>query len=132
MFTDPISDMLTRIRNAAAAGKAEVKLPYSKLKHNLATILAREGYVASAKVDDNEKTTLKHLLIELKYSNGEAVVNGIKRVSKPGQRIYVPTDKIPKSNGGMGVTILSTSKGLMTDKEARKQKFGGEVICQIW
>lgn len=132
MFTDPISDMLTRIRNATAARKAELSLPYSKLKHSLAEILQKEGYIGAVTVAEGEATGIKQLQIVLKYSNGDAVVNGIKRVSKPGQRIYVPTDKIPKANGGMGVTILSTSKGLMSDREARKQKFGGEVICQIW
>ncbi|MBU6447609.1 30S ribosomal protein S8 [Patescibacteria group bacterium] len=130
MFTDPISDMLTRIRNASAAGKAEVNMPYSKLKHSLASILEREGYVGSVSVRDN---ALKQLIVQLKYDgSGDAVVSGLKRISKPGQRIYVPMDKIPRSNGGLGITILSTSKGLMTDKEARKQKYGGEVICQIW
>ncbi|MBU6447906.1 30S ribosomal protein S8 [Patescibacteria group bacterium] len=130
MFTDPISDMLTRIRNAAAAQKAEVSMPYSKLKHSLASILEREGYVSSVSVRENG---LKQLTVQLKYDgSGETVVNGLKRVSKPGQRIYVPMDKIPRANGGLGITILSTSKGLMTDKEARKQKYGGEVICQIW
>ncbi len=130
MFTDPISDMLTRIRNAAAVRKAEVSIPYSKLKHNLASILEREGYVNGVAVRENG---IKQLEVKLKYDErGEAVVNGLKRVSKPGQRIYVPMDQIPRANGGMGITILSTSKGLMTDKEARKQKYGGEVICQIW
>ncbi|MEK7651675.1 MAG: 30S ribosomal protein S8 [Candidatus Doudnabacteria bacterium Gr01-1014_77] len=130
MFTDPISDMLTRIRNGAAAHKTDVLMPYSKLKHNLANILAREGYIAGVEVIEG---SLKQLSVKIKYtSNGEAVVSSIQRVSKPGQRIYVPMDRIPRTNGGLGVTILSTSKGLMTDKEARKQKYGGEVICQIW
>ncbi len=131
MFTDPISDMLTRIRNAAAAGKAEALIPYSKLKHNLANIMLEEGYIAGASVD--EKGSFKHLQIKLKYdSRGEAVIIGIKRISKPGQRIYVPVSEIPKANGGLGVTILSTSKGLMSDRKARKEKYGGEVVCQIW
>ncbi len=130
MFTDPISDMLTRIRNGAAAHKTDVLMPYSKLKHNLANILAREGYIAGVEVIEG---SLKQLSVKIKYtSNGEAVVSSIQRVSKPGQRIYVPMDRIPRTNGGLGVTILSTSKGLMTDKEARKQRYGGEVICQIW
>ncbi len=130
MFTDPISDMLTRIRNGAAAHKTDVLMPYSKLKHSLANILAREGFIAGVEVIEG---SLKQLSVKIKYaSDGEAVVTGIQRVSKPGQRIYVPMDRIPRTNGGLGVTILSTSKGLMTDKEARKQKYGGEVICQIW
>lgn len=130
MFTDPISDMLTRIRNGAAAHKTDVLMPYSKLKHSLANILAREGFIAGVEVIEG---SLKQLSVKIKYSSdGEGVVTGIERVSKPGQRIYVPMDRIPRTNGGLGVTILSTSKGLMTDKEARKQKYGGEVICQIW
>lgn len=130
MFTDPISDMLTRIRNGAAAHKTDVLMPYSKLKHSLANILAREGFIAGVEVIEG---SLKQLSVKIKYSSdGETVVTGIQRVSKPGQRIYVPMDRIPRTNGGLGVTILSTSKGLMTDKEARKQKYGGEVICQIW
>ena len=129
MFTDPISDMLTRIRNAASTHKSEVVMPYSKLKHNLANILAKEGYVAEVKVREG---ALKELEITLKYEGNQSVLTDLKRVSKPGQRIYVPMDKIPRAAGGLGITILSTSRGLMTDKEARKQKYGGEVICQIW
>jgi len=130
MFTDPIADMLTRLRNGAVAKKQDVTIPYSKLKHSLAEILKKEGYVADFKVVEG---TFKELVVTLKYdSRGEAVIGGLKRVSKPGQRIYVPITKIPRVNGGLGVSILSTSKGLMTDKEARKQKFGGEVICQVW
>ncbi len=129
MFTDPISDMLTRIRNAAATHKSEVVMPYSKLKHNLANILQKEGYISAVSVQDN---AIKELQITLKYEGAEPAVTDLKRVSKPGQRIYAPSDRIPRANGGLGVTILSTSKGLMTDREARKQKYGGEVICQIW
>jgi len=123
--------MLTRIRNGVAARKEQVALPYSKLKENLGSILASEGFIRSAEVKASGK--FKELVLTLKYSNsGEAPIMGIKRISKPGQRIYVPVTNIPKANGGMGVTILSTSRGLMTDREARKQKYGGEVICQIW
>lgn len=130
MFTDPISDMLTRIRNASAARKESLAMPYSKLKHNLANILKREGYISEVSVKENK---IKDLVINLKYDrNGEAVIDGIQRVSKPGQRIYASISDIPKTNGGLGITIVSTSKGLMTDKEARQQKFGGEVICQVW
>lgn len=129
MFTDPISDMLTRIRNASATRKGEVVMPYSKLKHSLANILSKEGYIADVKIREG---ALKELEIKLKYEGGEPVVTDLKRVSKPGQRIYVPMDRIPRANGGLGITILSTSKGLMTDREARKQKYGGEIICQIW
>ena len=129
MFTDPISDMLTRIRNAAAAKKATVEIPYSKMKHSLADLLKREGYVEDVAVRDG---VIKGLEVKLKYESGSPVLVGLKRVSKPGQRMYTPADKIPRSNGGMGITVLSTSKGLMTDKEARKGRFGGEIICQIW
>jgi small subunit ribosomal protein S8 len=130
MFTDPIADMLTRIRNGASSKKKEVELPYSKLKHSLAEILKNEGYIADVSVKEGR---LKDLVIKLKYDDkGEAIISGIKRVSKPGQRMYVPTDKVPRTNGGLGISILSTSRGLMTDKEARKQKAGGEVICQVW
>ncbi len=131
MFTDPISDMLTRIRNGAAAQKAEVALPYSKMKHALADILSREGFISAVSTKENGKH--KDLVVQLKYDkSGENAIIGIQRVSKPGQRIYSAMDKIPRANGGMGITILSTSKGLMTDREAYKQKFGGEVICQVW
>ena len=130
MFTDPIADMLTRIRNASAAQKAELVLPYSKFKANLAELLKKEGFVASV-----SELTSKHkmLQISLKYDNdGQAVIAGIKRVSKPGQRIYLPVEKLPRTNSGYGVTVVSTSKGLMSDKEARKAKMGGEVVCQVW
>jgi small subunit ribosomal protein S8 len=130
MFTDPIADMLTRIRNAAAAQKTELVLPYSKFKANLAQVLMKEGFISGV----NEVTSKhKMLQINLKYAGGgESVIAGIKRVSKPGQRIYLPADKLPRTNSGYGVTVVSTSKGLMTDKEARKAKMGGEVVCQVW
>lgn len=130
MFTDPIADMLTRIRNASIAKKDELVLPYSKFKAHLANLLLKEGFVASVSETQDK---LKSLKISLKYNqNGESVIAGIKRVSKPGQRIYVPSDKLPRTNSGFGVTVVSTSKGLMTDKEARKSKVGGEVVCQVW
>lgn len=131
MFTDPISDMLTRIRNAATAQKTELALPYSKFKENLAKLLVKEGFIKSVK-SVNEKA-LKALQIELKYTqSGESVISGIKRVSKPGQRIYLPVDRLPRTNSGFGVTVVSTPKGLLTDKQARKEKVGGEVVCQVW
>jgi small subunit ribosomal protein S8 len=131
MFTDPIADMLTRIRNGIAARKSEVLLPYSKLKHNLASILQREGYIRTAAVKDTGK--FKELVLVLKYdAAGEAPIMGIKRISKPGQRMYSPVTEIPKTNGGLGITIISTSKGLMTDKEARTQNVGGEVLCYVY
>jgi small subunit ribosomal protein S8 len=129
MYSDPIADMLTRIRNASAAKKSELVLPYSKFKANLANLLQKQGFVGGVSELMGEH---KMLQINLKYSGQEAVISGIKRVSKPGQRIYLPFDKIPRTNSGYGVTVISTSKGLMTDKEARKQKVGGEVVCQVW
>jgi len=128
---DTISDMLTRIRNATMVKKTEVILPYSKFKHNLAKLLASEGWIRSVNIKEDGK--FKNLSLELKYTgNGMPVISGITRVSKPGQRIYSRTSEIPRSLGGLGTTIVSTSKGLMTDKLARQNKVGGEVICQIW
>jgi small subunit ribosomal protein S8 len=132
MYTDPIADMLTRIRNASAAKKSELVLPYSKFKANLAELLVKAGFISGSQ-ELIAGDTHKMLQINLKYSGaGEAVIAGIKRVSKPGQRIYLPADKLPRTNSGYGITVVSTSKGLMTDKEARKQKVGGEVVCQVW
>jgi small subunit ribosomal protein S8 len=130
MYTDPISDMLTRIRNALAARKSELVMPYSKFKHNLANVLLAEGFISGV----NELPgRVKMLQINLKYDqSGSPVITGIKRVSTPGQRIYLPVGKIPRTNGGVGVTVVSTSQGLLTDKQARKTRVGGEVVCQIW
>lgn len=132
MYTDPIADMLTRIRNASLAQKADLVLPYSKFKASLAALLTKQGFTGAV----NELISggnNKVLQINLKYTaTGEPVIGGIKRVSKPGQRIYLPADKLPRTNSGYGVTVVSTSKGLMTDKEARKLKLGGEVVCQVW
>ncbi len=128
---DTISDMLTRIRNSSAVKKTEVVLPYSKFKHNLAKVLANEGWIKSVSTKDEGK--IKILILALKYtSEGLPMISGINRISKPGQRIYSKTTEIPRALGGVGTTIVSTSKGLMTDKIARKNKVGGEVICQIW
>lgn len=129
-MTDTISDMLTRIRNAISAKKSEVVMPYSKFKHSLAKLLTQEGWVKNVEV--KEEGRLKFLKVELRYDNGEPAISGIKRVSKPGQRIYSGATELPRVMGGMGTTIISTSKGLMTDKLARSQKVGGEIVCQIW
>jgi small subunit ribosomal protein S8 len=111
--------------------KPDVSLPYSKFKHNLARILESEGLLKS--VDVKEETGLKTLVLGMKYGDGgEPAISGLKRVSKPGQRIYSNNKEIPRSLGGAGITIVSTSKGLMTDKTARKQHIGGEIVCQIW
>jgi small subunit ribosomal protein S8 len=130
MFTDPISDMLTRIRNATVANKASLVLPYSKFKDNLAQLLVKEGFIKSSEVIAGK---LKNLQIDLKYTvSGDSVITGIKRVSKPGQRIYLPVEKLPRTNSGFGITVVSTPKGLLTDRQARKQRVGGEVVCQVW
>ena len=129
MFTDPIADMLTRIRNASAAKKSELVLPFSKFKANLANLLLKEGFIAGVGELAGEHKMLK---IDLKYSGQEAIISGIKRVSSPGQRIYLPAERLPRTNSGLGVTVVSTSKGLLTDRQARKEKIGGEVVCQVW
>ena len=132
MMTDTISDMLTRIRNALMAKKSDVILPYSTFKYNLANVLINEGWIAAVEVKE-PAGAMKVLVLQLKYdTTGQPVISGIKRVSKPGQRIYSNRTEIPKVLGGMGTTIVSTSKGLMTDKEARKNKVGGEIVCQVW
>jgi small subunit ribosomal protein S8 len=129
-MTDPISDMLTHIRNATAIGKAEVVLPYSKFKQSLGEILQSQGLVSSVEI--SEKGERKFLNVKLKYQDGRPVISGVKRVSKPGQRIYASAKEIPRTQNGFGVTILSTPRGLMSDMQARKERLGGEIICQIW
>ena len=131
-MNDTISDMLTRIRNGLMAKKSEVVLPYSKFKHSLGKVLLTEGWISKVEMKDGEDG-FKFLHLQLKYDpTGQPVISGIKRVSKPGQRIYSTRMQIPRVMGGMGTTIISTSKGLMTDKQARQNKVGGEIVCQIW
>lgn len=130
MFTDPIADMLTRIRNACQARKSELVMPYSKFKENLAKLLMQEGFLGAVSTLEDQHKMLK---ISLKYApNGDPVIGGINRVSTPGQRIYLSSEKLPRTNSGFGVTVVSTSKGLLTDRQARKERVGGEVVCQIW
>jgi small subunit ribosomal protein S8 len=129
-MTDPICDMLNQIRNAEAVGKTEVLIPLSKIKNEIANILYKEGFVGEVK--KTTKGKIKALKISLKYDNGIPAIAGMKRVSKPGQRIYGGTAEIKRVRGGYGISIVSTSKGLMTNKEARKEKLGGEIICQVW
>ncbi|MBU1167612.1 30S ribosomal protein S8 [Patescibacteria group bacterium] len=132
-MTDPIADMLTRIRNAQAVSKSEVKLPNSKIKHSLAKILMAEGYLASVQIQKSKDTPQDVLLLVLKYDkNGEGVIKEITRVSKPGQRIYTAAKKAPKFMQGLGVGIISSSHGLITDEEARRRKIGGELICKLY
>lgn len=130
-MTDPISDMLTRIRNAKMRKHEVVDIPLSKLKLELARILKEEGFIRNYRVVG--ESVKKSLRIYLKYiDNEEPVISDLKRVSKPGRRVYVGKDEIPSVKGGIGVAILSTSKGLMTDQKSREAKVGGEVLCYIW
>ena len=130
-MTDPIADMLTRLRNGSAAYQDEVRMPHSKLKANIAEILKREGYVAGSRVEEGEKG--KQLVVELKYGpNRERSIAGLRRVSKPGLRVYAKSTALPKVLGGLGVAIISTSTGLLTDKQANKKGVGGEVLAYVW
>jgi small subunit ribosomal protein S8 len=132
MMTDPISDMLTRIRNANAAMKDDVTMPSSKQKVALAEILKREGYISDFQVVDNAGP-VKQLKVGLKYSDDrQRTISGIKRVSTPGLRVYRAATEVPRVLGGLGVAVLSTSQGLMTDREARQRNVGGEVMCFVW
>jgi small subunit ribosomal protein S8 len=132
-MTDPIADMLTRIRNANTAMHDEVRMPCSKLKESLATILKSEGYIEAFTIADNSDRPGSTLTITMKYSpERERVISGVKRVSKPGLRVYTKADKVPRVLGGLGVAVLSTSQGLMSDREARKRRMGGEVVCYVW
>jgi len=129
--TDPIGDMLTRIRNANTAYHESVDVPLSKIKLEIAKILKREGFIKGFKLVKEDKIPM--IRIFLKYGpNKEKVISGLKRVSKPGRRIYVGKDELPKVMGGLGIAILSTSSGIMTDKEAREKGIGGEVLCYVW
>jgi len=125
---DPIADMLTRIRNGQAANKIAVSMPSSKLKVAIANVLADEGYIESVKVLDGVKPELE---ITLKYFQGKPVVESIQRISRPGLRIYKRKDELPKVMGGLGVAVISTSKGVMTDRAARQAGLGGEIICYV-
>ena len=130
-MSDPIADMLTRIRNANTAGHPTVEIPASKMKKSIAGILKEEGYIEDFEViDDNKQGIIK---VTMKYgADKERVISGIKKISKPGMRVYAKADRVPKVLGGLGIAILSTSKGVITDKEARKLGVGGEVICYVW
>jgi small subunit ribosomal protein S8 len=128
--TDPIADFLTRIRNASKARKIKVEIPSSKMKAGLADILKKNGYIYDYKIDEDSKQNVISVL--LKYSDGEPAINGLKRISKPGLRIYKKSDELPRVLNGLGTAVISTSKGLLTEKEARRQDTGGEVVCYIW
>ena len=132
-MTDPIADMLTRIRNANIAMHDEVSMPASKIKLALAEVLHKEGYIGDYRTSDNAPRPGATLTINMKYSpERERVISGIKRVSKPGLRVYTKSDSIPRVLGGLGVAVLSTSSGLVTDRAARRAKVGGEVLCYVW
>jgi len=129
MMTDPVADMLTRIRNAAMARHERTHIPASQLKKHIAEILKLEGFIADARIEDDPRV----LTIVLKYDrNRSSAIDGIKRVSRPGRRVYVRHDHIPRVLSGMGVSILSTSRGVMSDREARRQKIGGALLCEVW
>ena len=130
-MTDPVADMLTRIRNANIAGHASVDIPASKMKKNIAEILLKEGYIKGFEVEEKDPQSVIH--IEMKYGPAKTkVITGIKRISKPGLKVYAKKDELPKVLDGLGIAIISTSNGLITDKEARKLGVGGEVICYVW
>lgn len=130
-MTDPVADMLTRIRNANKAGLEKVDIPASKLKTNIATILKKEKFIKNYKSIEDHKQGIIRLY--LKYGpNNERILTNLKRISKPGLRVYVDSDNIPKVIGGLGIAVISTSKGVMTDSTCRKLRIGGEVICYVW
>lgn len=130
MMTDPIADMLTRIRNGNMKKHESVEVPASNMKKNLAQILLDEGYIKGFTVVEDNKQGM--ITIDLKYVDDQRVISGLKRISKPGRRVYVRANEVPRVLDGLGMAILSTSHGVMTDKQAREQGVGGEVICYIW
>ncbi|MBR6688431.1 MAG: 30S ribosomal protein S8 [Clostridia bacterium] len=129
-LTDPIADMLTRIRNAAKQKHATVDVPYSKVKAEISNILLNEGFIADREVVENG--THKNIRITLKYKENKCVIQGLKRISKPGLRIYAEKEELPRVLNGLGIAIISTSKGIVTDKVARRENVGGEVVAYIW
>ena len=132
-MTDPIADMLTRLRNANVAMHDQVRMPSSKLKEALAHILKQEGYIEDFSVADEPTRPGRTLTVTMKYSPERSrTISGLRRVSKPGLRVYTKADKVPRVLGGLGVAVLSTSQGLMTDREARKRGMGGEILCYVW
>jgi len=129
MMTDPIADMLTRIRNAQKAEKISVSIPKSKMKQAIAEVLKSEGFIDDVESDEQEgKPAIK---VTLRYFEGEGVITNLKRISKPGLRVYKPSDEIPSVNNGLGIAIVSTNKGIITDKAAREAGVGGEILCTV-
>ncbi len=129
-MTDPIADMLTRIRNAVRAGHEKVDVPASKLKLNIANLLREEGFINSHRVIKDGKQGI--IRITLRYHKGVSVLNNLQRISRPGRRIYVDKEEIPSVRGGLGIAIISTSRGVMTDSAAKEKGVGGEVVCAVW
>ena len=130
-LSDPIGDMLARIKNALLRNHKMIKLPSSKFKTKIAEVLKNEGFIIDYKIESKESNTYE-LLINLKYNSGSPVISTIERISKPGRRIFSSSQSLPKINNGLGIAIISTPKGVMTDIEARKQKLGGEIICKVF
>jgi small subunit ribosomal protein S8 len=131
MMTDPIGDMLTRIRNAGLVQHSQTRCPASNLKLAVANVLVAEGFISS--VATESPGSKPELVLDLRYDDaGKTLIDGIRRVSKPGRRVYVGADDIPKVRNGLGIAVLSTSKGVLCDRDAREQKVGGEVICEVW
>lgn len=132
VMTDPIADFLTRVRNANTAMKKSVDIPASNIKVSLTKILKDEGFIKDFEVIKEEETVKSNIRVYLKYDQKTRVISGLKRISKPSLRVYVGKEDIPKVLGGLGVAVLSTSQGIMTDKKARREGMGGEVLCYVW
>lgn len=130
MYSDPIADMLTRIRNAIQIRADKVDMPASRMKLEIAKILKEEGYIRAYKILKDRKQGI--LRVNLKYVDNECIISGLKKISKPGRRVYIGSGEIPKVLGGMGIAILTTSKGLMTDNACRRENTGGEILCNVW
>ena len=129
-MTDPIADMLNRLKNAQSAKKEAVEVPYSRMKYALAKVLERKGFVKAVEIKG--KKVRRVIDIALRYTEGMPRITGTKRISKPGQRVYAPCDAIRKTKGGRGISVLSTSKGLLSNAEAKKENMGGEIMCEVW
>ncbi len=131
MMTDPIADMLARIRNAGKARHTETRCPASKLKESIARVLSQEGFVGDVRVE--QKSAHPDLVIGIRYrKTGELMIDGLRRISKPGRRVYVSGDEVPKVRNGLGIAVLSTSRGVMCDRDAREKNVGGEWLCEVW
>lgn len=128
-MTDPIADLLSRIRNASRAKLTDVKAPHSKVKESIARVLEKEGYVTNVSVEGDK---LKHINLKLKYKGRKSVIEGLQRISRPGLRTYVGSKEIPRVRGGLGVALISTPEGVMAGTEARRKNLGGEVVCYVW